>query len=181
MKKFLVISLIVLVLLFAGCVQEEPLNNKLIEPVQPSDNSNLVENGDTVKVDYTGTLEEGTEFDSSLGRQPLEFTVGAGQMIAGFDSAVVGMTLNEEKNVSLPPEQAYGEINPELVMEFPIEELTGSGITPEIGLQVTAGNGAPGIIESIDTENNTVTVNFNPMLAGETLNFWIKVVEIKKG
>ena len=67
-----------------------------------------VKQGDKVKVHYTGTLEDGTEFDSSEGKDPLEFTAGAGQMIKGFDEAVIGMEVNEEKEIKIPPEQAYG-------------------------------------------------------------------------
>ncbi|MCK4968348.1 MAG: peptidylprolyl isomerase [Candidatus Aenigmarchaeota archaeon] len=148
-----------------------------------------VKNTDTIKVDYVGTLEDGTVFDTSVetvakesdnyqeGRpyQPLEFKVGAGQMIKGFDTAVVGMKLDEEKTVTLPPAEAYGEMNEKLVQEIPIDTLKNAGIEPKAGMVISA-NGNPAKI--IKVENNTVTMDFNHELAGKTLIFKITLKEI---
>jgi len=169
----LFISLTVLV---AGCTTPSTNPN-------PNGGTNLaetVEVGDTVAVNYKGTLTNGQEFDSSLqpGRTPLEFTVGDGNMIAGFDDAVRGMKLNEEKTVTLPPEKAYGFEQPDLIVQVPREMLSG---VPEEQLVVGTELRGPmgrGVITKVDTNN--VTINFNHELAGQTLVFWIKVVEIKK-
>jgi len=94
-----------------------------------------VEKGNKVKVDYTGSLEDGTVFDTSEGRQPLEFEAGAGQMIKGFDEAVMGMEKDEEKEVKLASEDAYGAPKPELVKKFPKEQLP----PPPEGQEIKAG------------------------------------------
>lgn len=143
--------------------------------------STTVETGDTITVNYRGTLSDGTEFDSSLkpGRTPLEFTVGAGQMIAGFDEAVVGMKLNEEKTVTLAPDKAYGETRPDLIVKIPLEQLAEIPANQlVVGAKLAAGNGMQGTITAIsDTD---ATINFNHELAGKTLMFWIKIVTIDK-
>ena len=82
-----------------------------------------VKNGDTVKVHYTGRLTSGEQFDSSAGREPLEFTVGAGQMIKGFDAAMPGMSVGEKKTVNIPAADAYGEKDPNAMIEFPLSEV----------------------------------------------------------
>ena len=82
-----------------------------------------IKNGDKIKVDYTGTLENGDVFDTSEGKQPLEFTVGEGKIIKGFDEAVIGMEKDEEKEVTIPPEKAYGMPNPDLVKKLPKDQL----------------------------------------------------------
>ncbi len=138
----------------------------------------VVEKGDLIKVDYKGTLENGTMFDSSEGREPLEFTAGAGQMIKGFDSAVIGMKIGEEKTVTLKPSEAYGERNPEAIVSIPKQQLIDAGINnPEVGMKIFA-SGRPVTITEVNDEN--VTLDFNPELAGKTLIFWIKIVDIKK-
>lgn len=132
--------------------------------------------GDTVSVDYKGSLTDGTVFDSSEVRGPFEFTVGAGEAIKGFDNAVIGMDLNEEKTVTLQPSQAYGDYNSQKVWEIPkvniqnVDELT-------VGMVLTSpSTGANGVIKEI--REDTVVVDFNHELAGKTLVFWIKVVGI---
>ncbi|MDO8624650.1 MAG: peptidylprolyl isomerase [Candidatus Diapherotrites archaeon] len=140
----------------------------------------VVQNGDTVQVNYRGTLPDGTEFDSSLkpDRTPLEFKVGAGQMIKGFDAAVVGMKLNEEKTVTMPPDQAYGFDRPELYTQVPKSALSSVPADQiQIGTQLKTQNGLAKI-SAISDEN--VTLNFNHELAGKTLTFWIKIVKITK-
>ena len=185
-KIFIVLLAVIII---SGCISnsndtdENAINNNGV------DNTMTVENGNTIKVDYVGTLEDGTVFDTSIesvakesdsyqeGRpyQPLEFKVGAGQMIAGFDAAVVGMAVDEEKTVTLPPAQAYGEMNAELIQEVPIENLKNAGIEPQVGMVISA-NGNPAKITKV--ENNLVFVDFNHELAGKTLIFKITVKEI---
>ncbi len=137
-----------------------------------------VESGQYVSVDYKGTLQDGEVFDTSEGRQPIEFQVGAGQMIQGFENAVVGMALNEEKTFTLEPQEAYGERDEELSRSFPRNEVPPS-ITPEVGMTVALqaeGRQIPATISAVDDEQ--VTVDLNHPLAGKALTFEIKVVGI---
>jgi FKBP-type peptidyl-prolyl cis-trans isomerase 2 len=131
--------------------------------------------GDTVRVYYTGTLTDGTQFDSNVGQQPLEFTVGSGQLIKGFDTGVVGMKLNETKTITIPASEAYGEYNPSFVIKVPLNSINQ---TVEVGMQLRASNGAPGVVTAVN--DTTASVDFNSPLAGKTLIFSIKVAEIHK-
>ena len=141
--------------------------------------SEVVQKGDRLKVDYKGTLEDGTEFDSSLkpGREPLEFVAGAGQMIKGFDDAVIGMKVGEEKTVTLQPEDAYGTRDDSRVADIPLATLSDAGITPEAGMQISSSLGMATILE---INEDTVKLDYNHELAGKILTFWIKIVEIEK-
>ena len=98
-----------------------------------------VKKGDVVRVHYTGTLLDGTQFDSSVGRNPLEFTVGAGQMIAGFDAGVLGMAIGEKKTLQIDPENAYGLSNPEAIIEFPKDNVPAE-MQLEVGMQLNLQN-----------------------------------------
>src|SRR3989344_9561592 len=111
-----------------------------------------VKKGDNISVDYWGTLDNGTQFDTSEGRAPLEFEAGAGQMIAGFDSAVIGMKVGEEKTVKIAPEDAYGPYDPNAVIEVPIEQLQKSGIETKEGQTLYAGGQTVKIIKVNSTE-----------------------------
>ncbi len=134
----------------------------------------IVDEGDLVAVHYTGTLDDGTEFDSSREREPLEFVVGSGQVIPGFDEAVLGMKVGDTTTVRIPPDQAYGEPDPEAIIEFPIADV------PEEfrveGMQVMVGNGIPATV--IEVTEDTVTIDANHPLAGEALTFEIEVVSV---
>jgi FKBP-type peptidyl-prolyl cis-trans isomerase 2 len=135
--------------------------------------------GDKIKVDYTGTLEDGTQFDTSIGKQPLEFEVGAKQLIKGFDSAVVGMQKDEEKEIKLQPSDAYGDSNPQLQQKVPRDKIP-AGQEPKPGMMLAMttkdGKQIPAkIIEVTDTE---ITIDLNHPLAGKVLNFKIKVVDV---
>lgn len=183
-SKIIILGLILL--LFFGCVENQENDEQELNEIEENNNEQInegdekmiVEKGDLIKVDYTGTFEDGTQFDSSIEREPLEFTAGAGQMIKGFDSAVIGMKLNEEKNIKLKPEEAYGEKNPDAIVIVPKQQLIDAGLKEiEEGMKIFA-SGRPATIIEVTDEN--VTVDFNHELAGKTLNFWIKVVEIKK-
>ncbi len=139
-----------------------------------------VKNGDTVKMDYTGTLEDGSVFDSSSNHgAPLEVEIGSGKIIKGFDEAVVGMEKDEEKEITLQPAEAYGDPKPELIKKVPKEQLPKEQ-EPKVGMVLGVGlpNGQQipaRITEVTDTE---VTIDLNHPLAGKVLNFKIKVVEI---
>ena len=132
-----------------------------------------------VSVHYTGTLDSGEEFDSSKGRGPLEFKVGAGQMIKGFEAAVMGMAMNEKKVFTLKPEEAYGERDESQTHDFPLSEFP-QGMTPEVGqtLALTSSQGQqiPARVMAIDEEK--VTFDLNHPLAGQSLTFEIEVVGI---
>ena len=143
------------------------------------DEMEVVENGDKVKVEYVGKHpDSGEVFDKSEGRGPLEFVAGAGQMIKGFDKAVMGMKLNDEKTVTISPEDAYGEAT--VKVEVPLEQISGEGISPEVGTKVGSSTGQQG--EIIELKDGIVVIEFQNThaLAGKTLEFWIKVVEIVK-
>jgi peptidylprolyl isomerase len=128
--------------------------------------------GDTVQVHYRGTLDDGSEFDSSAGREPLEFTVGSGQVIPGFDSAVVGLTVGDKVEVRLEPADAYGEHTDERVVTVPKDQAP-EGL--EVGQQVMLGQ-APATVIEINDE--VVIVDANHPLAGQALTFEIELVSI---
>jgi len=192
MKKFVLLILIAGMLLF-GCAQSSQGTagsgnsggNSAGQTIQNESGvaQMTVKKGDVVRVDYVGTLENGTMFDTSIREEavkggiplrssysPLEFTVGAGQMIAGFDNAVVGMKVGEEKTVTLKPSEAYGEANPQNTVTVNKSEIGGGGDLG-VGTQLSASNGMAGVVTAI--ENDSVTVDFNHPLAGKTLVFRI--------
>lgn len=141
-----------------------------------SSSAQVVAAGDNISVYYTGKLTNGTVFDSNVGKTPLIFKVGAGQLIPGFDQGVVGMKLNENKTLTLSPGEAYGEVNQSLIVTVPKAQLGNSILS--VGMQVTTATGHQGVITAV-TANN-VTANFNPPLAGQTLIFEVQVVAIHK-
>ncbi len=157
----------------------EDINKDLNKPV---------ENGDTISVNYVGKLEDGTVFDTSEKEaaleagiynemrdyNPLTFTVGAGQMIKGFDEGVVGMKVGEEKDLKIPPEEAYGEYNEEYARELPRNAVN---FVPEVGMQLATETGLRGTITEVSEEN--FVVDFNHALAGKTLIFKVKVVSLE--
>jgi FKBP-type peptidyl-prolyl cis-trans isomerase 2 len=189
------------ILIVTGCSKEDnqdvAQNSLTIAPqstVIPSNSTPIVTSTDTLKegqevakkgdkvaVHYTGTLSDGTQFDSSEGRAPLEFTVGAGQMIAGFDKAVDGMKVGETKTVTIPAAEAYGTVRPELVMEFPKSSLP-QGMNPKVGeqLQMRNSSGGTAIVTVTRVTDSSITVDANHELAGKDLTFKIRLVEIKK-
>lgn len=135
--------------------------------------------GDTVKIHYTGKLEDGTVFDSSIDREPLEFTLSGGQVIPGFDQAVVGMSPGESKTEIIPMDQAYGPHREEMVIEVNRQQLP-LDLEPEVGqqLQVQQENGQAIPVFITDVTESTVTLDANHPLAGEDLTFDIQLVEI---
>jgi len=139
-----------------------------------------VKKGDKVKIDYTGTFDDGKVFDSSEKHgQPLEFEVGAGQMIKGFDDAVIGMKKGEEKQLKLKPSEAYGEYNDSLVKKLPREAIKGvEEINPGMVLGLTAPDGRQFAVKIKDVSDKEITLDLNHPLAGKTLNFRIKLIDV---
>ncbi len=138
-----------------------------------------VKSGDTVKVHYTGKLTNGEQFDSSAGREPLEFTVGAGQMIKGFDAAMPGMNVGEKKTINIPAIDAYGEKDPAALIEFPLSNVP-ADMKLEPGMQLTLSdqNGNPFPVIVAEVKDEVVVLDANHFLAGEELVFDIELVEI---
>lgn len=135
--------------------------------------------GDTVKVHYTGKLQDDTVFDSSLDRKPLEFEVGAGQMIPGFDKAVEGMKPGEKKSIHIPYDQAYGPRRDDMMVTIKKEEFP-ENVNPKVGqqLQVKRENGHVFNVVVADVTVTDVTLDANHPLAGKDLYFDIELVEI---
>ena len=186
-SKIVPALIVLLALLLAGCSQQTGADvngNTTVSGMvtgntagNGADGMNVVGKGDTIKAEYVGTFEDGNVFDKSEGRGPLEFVVGAGQMIAGFDEAVVGMKLNEEKNVTIPPEKAYGPADAGQRVDVPLAQIQGDS-NVEVGTVLYTSTGMPATVVEINGEMAVVEVK-HP-LAGKTLNFWIKVTSITK-
>ncbi len=143
-----------------------------------ADNNNA-DNGNTVKVHYTGRLEDGTVFDSSEGREPLEVTLGSGSVIPGFEKGLLGMKVDEKKTITIPAEEAYGLHREELTMQVPKTDFPDE-ITPEVGLQLDMeredGQNIP--VTIVNIENESVTLDANHPLAGKALIFDLTLVEV---
>ncbi len=137
--------------------------------------------GDTVKVHYTGKLTDGTEFDSSKNQEPLEFKVGAGEVIPGFEQAVVGMNQGETKTATIPADDAYGQYDDELLLEVDRDQFP-ANITPEVGQRLQLRQSDGEVFTAIVTEvaDETVTLDANHPLAGQDLTFEISLVEISE-
>lgn len=160
LSKTILILVIALVVVLSGC----------------GDGTPAAKDGDVVHVMYTGKLEDGTVFDSNVGNDPLEFTVGGGKMITGFDRAVVGMKVGESKTVTIPPEEAYGVYDGDNIITLNINELP-EGTVPEVGMRMQSYTGDGGVISwtIIAVDDTTVTLR---TLVGQTLIFEIELVEI---
>ena len=135
--------------------------------------------GDTVRIHYTGKLEDGTQFDSSSGREPLQFTLGSGQVIPGFEKAVEGMAVGDSKQVNIPPEQAYGPRHEQMIQDVPKTALP-DDLEPVEGMALQAQGQDGKVINLTVTavQNDSITVDGNHPLAGKALNFALELVEI---
>jgi len=135
--------------------------------------------GHKVKVHYTGTLDDGSQFDSSQGRDPLEFVVGEGQVIKGFEDGVTGMTVGETKSIHIPPEEAYGPYMEEMTTKVGRDQLP-EGMTPEIDqmLQMQTPDGQVIAVRIAEVSEDSVTLDANHALAGKALNFALELVAI---
>ncbi|MCD1627482.1 MAG: FKBP-type peptidyl-prolyl cis-trans isomerase [Paracoccaceae bacterium] len=138
-----------------------------------------VKPGDTVRIHYTGTLSDGATFDSSQGRDPLEFVVGSGQIIAGLDAAIPGMAVGEKKLVEVPADQAYGHSDPNALQAVPRAEIP-DDIPLDLGtqLQVQTPQGQVMPVTVVEVTETEVTLDANHPLAGRDLTFAIELVEI---
>lgn len=141
----------------------------------------VAKSGNTVKVHYTGKLKDGTVFDSSLQRnEPLEFTLGEGNMIAGFEKAVDGMKVGDSTVADIPVAEAYGEVREDMILEVPKKDVP-ENITPEVGqrlaVQQQNGQSIPVTISKVSEES--ITLDANHPLAGKDLVFEIELLEIK--
>lgn len=135
--------------------------------------------GDTVRIHYTGRLTDGTQFDSSQGREPLEFQLGSGQIIKGLDAQVQGMAVGDSATVSIPADDAYGPHRPEAIQTVPRDRIPPS-IDLSIGarLQATGGDGQPLQLTVVGVDDAEVTVDANHPLAGKDLVFDVELVEV---
>ena len=137
------------------------------------------QNGDKVRVNYHGKLRTGETFDSSQGREPLEFTVGSGQVIKGFDDGVRGMSVGDKRTVEIPVQDAYGEKSTEMIIEFPKDQFP-PDMNPEVGQQLMMSNnsGQSFPVTIAEVKEESVILDANHPLAGQDLIFDIELVEI---
>lgn len=140
----------------------------------PTPTPNVAGDGETVGIHYTGTLDDGTVFDSSEGRDPLSFTLGTGQVVPGFEAAVRGMSLGETKTVTIQPDQAYGPRRAELIGLIPPEQVP-EGVA--VGDQLRAANGQVAVVVEITEEG--VRMDANHPLAGLALTFKLELVSVE--
>jgi peptidylprolyl isomerase len=139
----------------------------------------MVENGQKVKIHYTGTLDDGSQFDSSVGRDPLEFEIGAGMVIPGFEKGVKEMAVGEKKTIHIPADEAYGERREDMIIQFERSQLP-EDLKPEVGmgLQMQGPQGQPVPVTVTAVDEESITIDANHQLAGKNLNFELELVEI---
>lgn len=138
--------------------------------------------GDTVTVHYTGKLADGQVFDTSRGRDPIEFVLGRRRVIPGLDTAIEGMQPGEKKTAEIPPDDAYGPHRPELVMEFERDRIPpdiNAKVGEELQVQTTAGKSMPAVV--IGASDEAITLDANHPLAGKELTFEIELVDVRAG
>lgn len=138
-----------------------------------------VENGSRVKVHYTGKFEDGTVFGSSEGKDPLEFTIGEGNVLPGLENAVVGMNVGDKKTVTLPPTEAYGEYSQDLVAQIDRKDIP-NDLDPNVGdrLKMQRADGQEVVVAVTKTDEQAITIDANPPLAGKTLIIELELIEI---
>lgn len=161
----LLAGVLALLVLGSGCIGEAPQQ---------------VKSGDAVRVHYTGTFENGTVFDSSAGREPLGFTVGAGRVVPGFAAGVLGMQVGETKTFHIPADRAYGPYREDLVFVVDPAEISGGenlAVGQRLGITLQNGLRLAGTVTNVSPE--AVTVDANHRLAGEDLTFTVRIVEIE--
>ena len=139
-----------------------------------------VKENNTVKVNYTGKLSDGQVFDSSEGKEPIEFTLGQGRLIPGFEKGLIDMELNEKKTITIPKEEAYGEVNKDLIQEVKKSELP-QEMAPEVGMGLVSKSpdGQEMNLLVVEVRDETIVIDGNHPLAGKELIFDLEVIEIK--
>ncbi len=136
--------------------------------------------GDTVQVHYTGRLEDGSVFDSSDGRDPLEFQLGSGMVIPGFDQGLTGMSVGEKKTIHIPAEEAYGPVNEEMILQIERSQIP-PDLPLELGMQLNMhqdGNGQVVPVKVVEVTDESVTLDANHELAGKDLIFDLELVGV---
>jgi len=136
--------------------------------------------GDTVLVHYLGKLDDGTVFDTTLTRDPIEFTIGAGQVIAGFEQAVIGLEEGESITVHVPAQKGFGLYRPDMVQNVHPNQLP-EDLEPQVGqqLQISRTDGQPFLVNITDVSESSITLDANHPLAGQSLTFNVRLLEIK--
>lgn len=138
----------------------------------------MIKSGNTVTVHYTGKYENGDVFDTSNQKDPISFEVGAGQVIPGFENAVIGMSKGDTKTVNIAPEDGYGQVNKEMIVEVALDQVPeGVKVGAELQGQNAQGQPVPVVVKSVNED--TVTLDANHKLAGENIVFDIEVVDFK--
>lgn len=139
----------------------------------------MIENGQKVTIHYTGTLDDGTQFDSSVGRDPLEFEMGAGMVIPGFENGAKDMQIGESKTIHIPCAEAYGEKRDEMIMEFERSQLPPE-LDPQVGmgLQMQGPQGQPVPVRITAVADDSITIDANHPLAGQNLNFELELIAV---
>jgi FKBP-type peptidyl-prolyl cis-trans isomerase 2 len=142
---------------------------------------NQVKENNTVKVNYTGKLSDGQVFDSSEGKEPIEFTLGQGQLIPGFEKGLIDMKLNEKKTITVAKEEAYGDVNKDLIQEVKKTELP-QDMTPEVGMGLVSKSpdGQEMNLMVVEVKEESIVIDGNHPLAGKDLVFDLEVIEIKE-
>lgn len=177
MPKRTVLVILVTAVLAASCgsddsARAEPCSNA----VESSSGGMTIQDGDLVEVHYTGTLDDGEQFDSSYDRgTPLSFTVASGQVIPGFDDAVLGLSVGDQRTCSMSPERAYGERSDDDILELP---FGASQADVAVGDEVFLTNGQPAVV--LEVKEGTVVLDANHKLAGKTLTFSVEVVSVTR-
>jgi FKBP-type peptidyl-prolyl cis-trans isomerase 2 len=157
--------------LAAAVVHAEESENK--------EKKTVVEAGSTVGIEYTLTLEDGTQVDSNVGGEALRFEQGSGQIIPGLDKDLIGMEVGETKQVKVSPEEGYGQVNPAAFTEVPVAELPEDGRAPGTMLVAQDDQGRSQRLRVHKVEGDTATLDFNHPLAGQTLVFDVKILEVQ--
>lgn len=165
-------NIVVAVLLMLGVI--------IITGCNAGNTAAQAKNGDTVQLNYTGKLADGTVFDSTAAGAPIEFKLGTGEIIPGFEKAVIGMKAGEEKTVTIPANEAYGPHDDNQVMEISRDQLA-AGTVPKVGQVLQSKRDDGGVVTAIITKitDTTITIDGNHPLAGKDLTFEIELVAIK--
>ena len=139
----------------------------------------MVKTGDTIKIHYKGTFNDGSVFDSSEGRDPLQFQAGSGMVIMGFDEGVMGMKVGDKKSINIPAKEAYGEPNPDMIFDFDRSQIP-ADVPIEVGGMLNMHNGQQEVpVKILEITETNIKMDANHPLAGKDLNFDLELVDIQ--